>query len=30
MRGAADAHPNHDNFDVITFSEELMCFDDDN
>jgi len=30
LRGAADAHPNRANFDVITFGEELMCFDDDN
>ncbi|CAD6339344.1 unnamed protein product [Miscanthus lutarioriparius] len=29
LRGAADAHPNRANFDVITFGEELMCFDDD-
>lgn len=29
LRRAADTHPNRANFDVITFGEELMCFDDD-
>uniref|UniRef100_A0A0D9V0Q2 AAA+ ATPase domain-containing protein n=1 Tax=Leersia perrieri TaxID=77586 RepID=A0A0D9V0Q2_9ORYZ len=29
MRRAADTHPNHANFDMNTFGEELMRFDDD-
>ncbi|KAL6604023.1 hypothetical protein ACP70R_044384 [Stipagrostis hirtigluma subsp. patula] len=29
LRRAADGHPNRAAFDVITFGEELMCFDDD-
>ncbi|GJN34293.1 hypothetical protein PR202_gb22942 [Eleusine coracana subsp. coracana] len=28
LRRAADGHPNRAAFDVITFGEELMCFDD--
>ncbi|KAL6876486.1 hypothetical protein ACP4OV_013058 [Aristida adscensionis] len=29
LRRAAESHPNRAAFDVVTFGEELMCFDDD-